>query len=95
MNTLPTILTANTHLWQPATAATNRRISEERNLGIVEHFLRSIGFTTQRFTNTVHGSRDGIKVKFFYMESPTRVFKALSVSKDGKKSNITTLKKLL
>lgn len=92
---LPEILQASTQFWKPRDTASQRRQSEEKHFDVVENFLRSIGFSTSRSTNAVHGTKDTLSVKFFYMESQNKVYKSLLIEKNGKKANILTLKSLL
>lgn len=90
----PSILTANTYFWNSASNASSRRRNEERNLSTVENFLKSIGLQVTADSSKVIASSDNLEVRFYYSESCKNVYKSLEVYKNGKRSNITQLRKL-
>ncbi len=92
--TEPAILTANTYFWNSATNAANRRRNEERNLATVENFLKSIGLQVSTDSGKVVASSDDLEVRFYYSESCKNVYKSLEIYRNGKRSNITQLRKL-
>lgn len=93
---LPQILTANTYFWRSGSSASQRRSNEKRHTETVESFLRSNGFDiTVSNGEDVIGERDGVKVHFSYRESCKNVYKHLKITRNGKRSNIRALKKLL
>ena len=83
---LPEILTANTYYWRPASSASSRRSNERRHTETVQRFLD---------THADALTAAGIEVEFSYSESCNNVYKKLGVYRNGKKSNITALKKAL
>lgn len=91
----PKILTANTFYWRPGSSANQRRNNEKCKLKEVKEFLESLGFETTEDSENVHGKKDNIEVHFHYSESCRNVYKRFKVFKDGKKSNIKTLRKLV
>lgn len=93
---IPSILTAKTYFWSPAGNAAGRRSNEQRRLAEVENFLTSAGFANvSNDGETVTGERDEIVVKFSYRESCHNIYKHLEILRDGKRSNITAIKKLM
>lgn len=90
----PTILTANTYFWTSGASASNRRRNEERNLATVADFFRALGMQVSVSSDSVVGHKDGIRAVFSYSESCKNVYKSLSITRDGKSSNITSLRKL-
>ena len=93
--TEPKILTAKTFYWSPGSAASQRRNNESRRLSEVEIFLYSLGFDIIKSTNgKIKGIKDEVEVIFYYSESCKNVYKRFEIYKDGKRSNITTLRKM-
>lgn len=92
---LPEILTANTYWWIPANNASNRRRNEERHLANVEAFFQKLGFETSIVGNYVNAELGQVQISFYYAESCKNVYKSLTIINNGRKSNITTLKKLM
>jgi hypothetical protein len=90
----PDILTANTYFYSAGRWASHRRSNEKRNTGAVENYLIELGFSTTNDGRTVTGKRDNICVKFSYSESCHNVYKHIAVMRDGKRSNITALRKI-
>ncbi|MDO7885358.1 hypothetical protein [Hymenobacter cheonanensis] len=91
----PAILTANTYFWSPASSATGRRSNEAKRVGEVAAWLLSLGLTLKMNENgTLSATNGTIDVHFSYSESCSIVRKSLSVSRNGKNSNITALRKL-
>lgn len=91
MTNLPQILTANTYYWSPASSAASRRRNEERRHAEVADFLTDLGFEFNGKTWT----KGELEVNFEYSESCRNVYKHFQVWRNGKKSNITAIKKLL
>lgn len=90
----PTILTANTYFWSPSNNSGGRRHSEEKYRNIVSDFFRQIGMEVSIVEGKVVGVKDEIVAVFSYSESCKNIYKTLSVSRNGKASNITALRKL-
>ncbi len=90
----PTILAANTYYWQPRGSAADRRRNEVRHLTNVADFFRAIGMAVTESGDSVVGQKDGILAVFSYSESCKNVYKTLQITRDGKSSNITSLRKL-
>jgi hypothetical protein len=98
--TIPNILTANTYFWSPCSRSGGRRLSEERRQAEVASFLESIGFEVERSGDNVNGEGyfegiGSVEVSFYYYESCSNVYKTLQICRDGKRSNITTIKKIV
>lgn len=93
--TLPSILTANTYFWSPSGSADGRRRSEEKRQSEVASFFQSAGFTVTRSGDNVNAVGHNLDVDFHYSESCKIVYKSLSVYRNGKKSNITAIRKAL
>jgi hypothetical protein len=90
--TLPEIMTANTYFWSPGGSASMRRHNEDRRNNEVARFLESHGFTLiQPHT----WRRAGVEVYFNYSEGCSHVYRTMKITRDGKKSNITAIIKLL
>ena len=90
----PPILGANTYFWSPATAASSRRRNEDRQQAAVASYLAQLGFQVERHGDAVIALKAEVEVIFSYQESCTNVYKSLSVTRNGKNSNITTLRKI-
>ena len=90
----PAILTANTYFWTPKGNASARRRSEDSNLETVGKFFREIGLKTEINGNTVTGESEKLIARFKYSESCKNVYKNLLIEKNGKRSNITALRKM-
>jgi hypothetical protein len=90
LNIEPTILTANTYFWSSASSASSRRNNEERRNSEVTKFLMGLGFVE----NDGWMTKGDLKVRFSYSESCNHVYKSLEIYRNGKKSNITALRKL-
>jgi hypothetical protein len=88
-------MTANTYFWSSSGSASSRRSNEQKRLDEVKAFLVNNGFVTAEEGNSVTGERDGLTVAFSYSESCRNVYKHLTITRNGKRSNITALKKLL
>lgn len=84
--TLPEILTANTYYWRPASNASSRRANEKRHAETVQRFLDA-------HADAIRAA--GLTVEFSYSESCNNVYKRCEITRNGKKSNITALKKAL
>lgn len=92
--TEPAILTQNTYFWSGAGNASNRRRNEERHQSAVADFFTKIGFIVHRDGDKVLARRDDVEAVFCYSESCANVYKTLAVMRNGKRSNITTLRKI-
>lgn len=90
----PSILTANTYFWKPGQNASSRRRNEERNQNKVADFFRSIGMEVTQKGDDIFGQKGYITAVFSYSESCKNVYKSLSVKRNGKNSNILSLRKL-
>jgi len=92
------ILEANTYYWSPATHADGRRSRERRRVAEAERTLESLGFGVSSDSNSVTGvaefEGEEIEVVFSYSESCRNVYKSLQVYRDGRRSNITLLRKM-
>lgn len=89
----PQILTANTYFWSPSGNASGRRANEERRQNEVAEFFQAIGMSVERSGDNVIGKAGAIEVVFHYSESCNNVYKSLSVTNGGKRSNIKLLRK--
>ena len=96
--TEPSILTANTYFWTAACNASSRRRNEERKQTEVANYLSALGFSVVRSGDNVTGTlltaKGEVRVVFHYSESCKNVYKSLSVTRGGKNSNITTIRKI-
>lgn len=90
----PSILTANTYFWNSANNASSRINNEKKHKHTVENFLKQIGFVIIENDEKVFAKLKELEVKFYYSESCKNVYKSLEIWKNGKKSNITSLRKL-
>lgn len=83
---LPAIMTANTYYWTPSSSASGRRSNEARHAATVQAFL-------DQHAEAIRAA--GLTVEFSYSESCHNVYKRLEVTRNGKRSNVTALKKAL
>jgi hypothetical protein len=90
----PAILSANTYFWGAASTASNRRRNEERRQAEVAAYFEALGFEVERSGDNVFATGHGLEIKFHFSESCTNVYKSLSVSRNGKASNITAIRKV-
>lgn len=90
----PGILTANTYFWSPGRDSGSRRRAEDRNRNAVADFFRAIGMDVTIDSDDVVGRKDDIVARFSYSESCSNVYKHLSITRNGKVSNIKSLRKL-
>ena len=90
----PSILTANTYYWSPGRSSSDRRRAEEKHRNKVADFFRSIGMDVTIESGNVIAVKDDIICRFSYSESCNNVYKHLSITRNGKASNITQLRKL-
>ena len=92
----PGVLTANCYFRKPAANAGQRRKNEQKQIEVVCDFFKSLGFDIKTDGFSVCDAKIGnIEVHFSYSESCKNVYKTFSVYKDGKKSNILTIRKLI
>lgn len=90
----PKVLTAKCYFWSPGGAASQRRNAEKARLGEVAEFFGEIGMTVTEHTDGhVIANRDGVVARFDYSESCHNVYKTLEITRNGKRSNITALRK--
>jgi hypothetical protein len=90
----PAILTANTYFWSPASSASSRRGNESRHLREVAEWFEGLGMTVTEHSGAVEGSVGEITARFSYSESCRNVYRSLSITRGGRRSNITALRKL-
>ena len=92
----PRILTASVYFWHPAGNASGRRHNEQRNIAEVAAWFRSLGLTVRTDATGAWGQSEDhtLLAEFQYSESCNHIYRHLSVWRDGKKSNITALRKL-
>ncbi len=83
---IPSIMTANTYFWQPAGTASGRRSNEARRNAEVANFVES---------NKAALDAAGVVIDFSYSESCHNVYKTCSITRNGKRSNITAVRKAL
>lgn len=83
---IPSILTANTYYWNPAGSASGRRSNEKRHNSDVARFIAA---------NRESLDAAGIVIKFDYSESCHNVYKTCTITRNGKRSNITAVRKAL
>lgn len=83
---IPDIMTANCYFWRPARSASGRRSNEERRNGEVERFIEA---------NKAALDAAGIVIDFSYSESCHNVYKSCAITRNGKRSNITAVRKAL
>lgn len=83
---IPEILTANTYFWTPAGSASSRRSVEKRRNNEVAQFIEA----NQEALNAA-----GIEINFSYSESCKNVYKSCKITRNGKRSNITAVRKAL
>lgn len=92
----PRILTAPVYFWRPASNASGCRSNEQRHIADVAAWFRSLGLTVRTDSSGAWAqSADGtLLAEFQYNESCNHIYRHLSVWRNGKKSNITALRKL-
>lgn len=83
---IPAIMTANTYYWSPASHASCRRSNEARRNGEVAAFIEA---------NAEALGAAGIEIDFSYSESCNNVYKTCHITRNGKRSNITAVRKAL
>lgn len=83
---IPEILTANTYFWTPSGSASGRRSNERRRIGEVTAFVEA---------NAAALAAAGIEIEFGYSESCHNVYKRCCITRHGKRSNITAVRKAL
>ena len=92
---IPSILTQNCFYRKPNSVASCRRRNEERRQDEVFNFLKRVGFEVERKGDSVRGRLNELYIEFSYYETCGNVYKSLYIERNGKKSNISALKKLL
>jgi len=90
----PAILTANTYFWESGKDSTVRRWNEKKNIAKVVEFLKHLNFEIDEYEKSVYAEKDDIEVEFNYRETSGKVYKRFSVYKNGKRSNIRTIRKM-
>lgn len=83
---IPEILTVNTYFWSPGRTASQRRSNEERRNSEVARFIEQ---------NKAALEAAGIVIDFEYSESCRNVYKRCVITRNGKRSNITAVRKAL
>ena len=86
MSSIPEILTAKCYFWSPASNAAGRRHNEKRRATEVADFIDA---------NKAALKAAGIEINFSYGETCKNVYKSCSITRNGKRSNITAVKKAL
>ncbi|EJF08890.1 hypothetical protein [Pontibacter sp. BAB1700] len=89
----PDILTANTYRWGSSAHASGRRYNERKRQMEVSSFFEKLGFRVTLGEDSLKATIDKIEVYFTYYETCKNVYKTFTVYRDGKKSNITVLRK--
>lgn len=97
---LPKCLTTNYYFYHPGSSSGHRRRNEERVNNEAEEFFKELGFNIFEnenlgFTATTTFKNQNIEVYFKYRESASIVYKTFKVYRDGVKSNLNTVKKIL
>lgn len=83
---LSEIFTANTYFWTPGRNAATRRANEHRQHAKFQQWLAEFGDML---------AAAGIEVEFHYEESCRHVYKRVIVTRNGKRSNLSVVKRLL
>jgi len=83
---IPDIMTANTYYWSPSGSASGRRSNEARRNGEVARFIAA---------NQAALDKAGIVIDFSYSESCHNVYKRCPITCNGKRSNITAVRKAM
>lgn len=83
---IPEIMTANCFYWHPNSNASGRRQNEKRRNEEVENFIAS---------NSAALAAAEIEIDFKYSETCHHVYKHCKITRAGKKSNITAVRKAL
>lgn len=93
---IPYIFTVNTYFWKPSCNSRERRANELRRYSEAKSYFESWGFKYNGNTRMyeLQNASNFIEVEFHYSESCNNIYKSLKIFKNGKKSNITTLKRL-
>jgi|WetSurMetagenome_2_1015567.scaffolds.fasta_scaffold114801_2 hypothetical protein len=84
--TIPEIMTANCYFWTPSTSASGRRSNEIRRNREVAVFIAA----AKPILDAA-----GIEIDFSYSESCHNVYKSCMITRNGKRSNITAVRKAL
>jgi len=92
---IPSIFTANTYFWSSASNASSRRRNEDRRQDEAVELFQALGMEVSRSGDSVTGTGHGLVVTFSYSESCKNVYKHLDVKRNGKNSNITSLRKVV
>ena len=92
---IPTIFTANTYFWGSNSGANSRRNAENRRQDEAANFFTAIGMEVSRSGDTVTAEGHNLFIEFSYSESCKNVYKTLRIYRNGKKSNISSLRKLI
>ena len=83
---IPDILTSNTYFWTPSSSASGRRSNEQRRNREVAAFIEA---------NLPALEAADIVIDFSYSESCHNVYKRCHITRNGKRSNITAVRKAL
>ena len=83
---IPDIMTSNTYFWTPSSSASGRRSNEARRNREVTAFIEA---------NRAALEAAGIVIEFSYSESCHNVYKTCQITRHGKRSNITAVRKAL
>lgn len=91
----PAILSSNVYFWSPGASQSQRARSAEKKVNEVSSYLEYLGFIiSEKDCNSMTAINGNVEVRFYYHESSQNVYKSLAVFKNGKKSNITTIRKI-
>lgn len=92
---IPEVLTAKTYFWNPGNSANQRRQNEETQAVAVYDFVLAIGFElNDSGLWERHYQNQVITIEFDYAETVNNVYRTLKIWRDGKKSNMSIIKKI-
>lgn len=83
---IPDIMTANCYFWKPSGSASGRRANEKRHCADVQKFI-------DEYKDVLDAA--GIEIEFSYSESAKKVYKRCTITKHGRRSNITVVKRAI
>lgn len=92
---IPEVLTAKTWFWNPGNSVNQRRENEEKYAVAVYDFVLAIGFElNDSGLWERHYQNQAITIEFDYAETANNVYRTLRIWRDGKKSNMSIIKKI-
>ncbi len=99
---LPRFLAKNTFYWESGTTSARRSFNEKLVLQEAISFFEAIGFKLKLVfidVKSIKGERQfdnqKIEIVFSYYESAQNVYKTFKIYRDGKKTNIRIIKKMI